>query len=65
MEVHGSSSFSVTQGKQVKKSKSSFFQCPNIVIQQKRSSVAQIKGMFFVPDGLEVRDLLVLFSWDS
>ena len=63
MEVQGSSSCSVPQGKRVEKkeSKSSFFQCPDVGLQQKvwpRLKVCATKPL--IPDDLELRGLPVL-----
>jgi hypothetical protein len=69
-EIQGSSSCSVPQGKQAKKSESSFFQCPYVGLQRKvwpRLKVCTTmpgSGTCFVPDDLELRDLLALVSWD-
>ena len=71
MEVQGSNSFSVLQGKQVKKRGSSFFHCPYVGLQQKvwlRLKVCVTipeSGICFVPNDLELRDILALVSWDS
>ena len=54
-----------------RESKSSFFQCPHVGLQQKvwpRLKVCATmpgSGTCFVPNDLELRDLLALVSWDS
>jgi hypothetical protein len=65
MEVQGSSSFSVPQGKQAKK-REQIFQCPSVGVQQKvwpRLKVCATMPLF--PDDLEPRDLPVLIFWNS
>ena len=65
MEVQGSSSCSVPQGKQGKERESPFFQCPYAGLQQKvwpRLKVCATTpgfGTSFVPD------FLALVCWDS
>ena len=72
MEVQGSSSCLVPQGKQAKK-RESLFLLPMSLCKSPAESVAQIKDVchhpwmwdLLSPDDLEFRDLSVLIFWDS